>query len=101
MPRRAPENAPEWANPYQRVYLYEQKALRQYAMFLLAAALASAAPPAPARTPALAQARATVRIISGVRLKLDGSPNRDVPASHEAVVHTDGKPHGARLIEFE
>jgi len=73
----------------------------EYAMFFLAAALASAAPPAPAPAPAVAQARATVRIISGVRLKLDGSPNHDVPAAHEAIVHTDGRAHGARLIEFE
>jgi hypothetical protein len=51
--------------------------------------------------PAVAEARVSVRIISGVRLKLDGSANRDVPAAHEAVVHTDGKAHGARLIEFE
>lgn len=69
-------------------------------MFLLAAALASAAPP-PAPTPAVAEARASVRIISGIRLKLDGSPNHDGPSAHEAVVHTDGRAHGARLIEFE
>ena len=71
-------------------------------MFLLAAAALISSPPAtPGPQPAVAQARATVRIISGVRLKLDGSPNHDVPAAHDAVVHTDGKAHGARLIEFE
>ena len=92
--------APEWGNPYQRVYLYERNALPEYAMFLVAAAIASAAPPS-APMPAVAQARASVRIISGVRLKLDGSPNPNAPRPHEAIVHTDGGPHGARLIEFE
>jgi hypothetical protein len=72
------------------------------AMLLLAAAsLASAPPPAETSRTAVAEARVSVRIISGVRLKLDGSANHDVPAAHEAVVHTDGKAHGARLIEFE
>jgi hypothetical protein len=72
-------------------------------MFLLAAVatLASAAPAASGPRPAFAEARVSVRIISGARVKLDGSPNHDVPAAHEAVVHTDGKAHGARLIEFE
>jgi hypothetical protein len=72
-------------------------------MLLLAAAAAfvSAAPATVGPRPAVAEARVSVRIISGVRLKLDGSANRDVPAAHEAVVHTDGKAHGARLIEFE
>ena len=72
-------------------------------MLLLAAAatLASASQAAEQSRPAIAEARVSVRIISGVRLKLDGSRNHDVPAAHEAVVHTDGKAHGARLIEFE
>jgi hypothetical protein len=56
-------------------------------------------PPTPA--PPVVQARATVRIISGVRLKLDGKPNPDAPRPREAVIHTDRGPKQARLIEFE
>jgi len=71
-------------------------------MLLLAAAIIAANAPAPMEPrPAVAQARASVRIISGARVKFDGTPDRDVPAAHEAVVHTDGKAHGARLVEFE
>ena len=70
-------------------------------VLLAAAALAASAPADSEPRPAIAQARVSVRIILGARLKLDGSPNHEVPAAHEAVVHTDGKAHGARLIEFE
>ena len=70
-------------------------------LLALAASLASAPPMLQMPRPALAEARVSVRIISGARLKLDGSSNHDVPAPHEAVVHTDGRAHGARLIEFE
>jgi hypothetical protein len=42
-----------------------------------------------------------VRIISGVRLKLDGKPNPDAPRPREAVIQTDRGPKQARLIEFE
>ena len=71
-------------------------------LFALAAALAlSPAPADPPTTRVVAQARASVRIISGARVKLDGSNGRDGPAAHEAVVHTEGKPRGARLIEFQ
>jgi hypothetical protein len=48
------------------------------ALFALAVA-ASATPPAPLSTGPVVQARATVRIVSGVRLKLDGSANGDAP----------------------
>jgi hypothetical protein len=68
----------------------------------LAAATASVPPPAnPRPAPVVVQARATVRIISGVRLKLDGKPNPDAPRPREAVIHTDRGPKHARLIEFE
>lgn len=70
-------------------------------LMLAAAMLAANAPVETEPRPAVAQARASVRIISGARVKLDGSPNLDVPAAHQAVVHTDGKAHGARLVEFE
>ena len=70
-------------------------------LLALAASLASAPPMLQMPRPAIAEARVSVRIISGVRLKLDGSTNSDVPPPHEAVVHTDGSAHAARLIEFE
>lgn len=73
-------------------------------MFVLAAALAATAPPssAPATAHVAVQATATVRIISGVRLKLDSATNADAPPAHDGLVTTnDGTAHPARLIEFQ
>jgi hypothetical protein len=73
-------------------------------MFTLAAAAALAtAPPLDRRPePVVVQASATVRIISGVRLKLDSPTNPDAPPAHDAKVTTnDGETRPARLIEFE
>ncbi|HET6536091.1 MAG TPA: hypothetical protein VFG41_07900 [Sphingomicrobium sp.] len=71
-------------------------------LWLAAMAVAVAQPkPPPTPVPPVVQARATVRIISGVRLKLDGKPNPDAPRPREAVIHTDRGPKQARLIEFE
>ena len=76
-------------------------------MVLLAALAAAAAVaanrpnPAPVPTRVVAEATATVRIISGVRLKLDSKENRDAPRAHDAIVVTDGNPRPAKLIEFE
>lgn len=73
-------------------------------MFLLAAAAVAATPPmGKASTPPVAvQAKATVRIISGVRLRLDSAVNANAPQAHDSVVTTtDGVQHNARLIEFE
>ena len=74
-------------------------------MFVLAAAAAIAAH-APANDAAplprvVAVAIATVRIVSGVRLKLDSATNKDAPPAHDGVVTADGTPRKARLIEFE
>ena len=66
------------------------------------AALVASAPADRGPTAAAVQARATVRIISGVRLKLDSPTNPDAPPAHDAVVvATDGSRQPARLIEFE
>ena len=46
-------------------------------------------------------ATATVRILSGVRLKLDSPTNTDGPLAHDTVVKTDGTQQPARLIEFQ
>jgi hypothetical protein len=74
-------------------------------MVLLAAAVAAAAvaanTPNPASAPVVAEATATVRIVSGVRLKLDSEENKDAPRAHEATIIADGNPRPARLIEFE
>ncbi len=73
-------------------------------MILIAAAAIAASTPtaAPVRSPAaVVQARASVRIISGVRLRLDGQPNRDAPAARETVIRTGGTARPVRLIEFE
>jgi hypothetical protein len=65
-------------------------------------ALMASAPADRGPTAAAVQARATVRIISGVRLKLDSPTNPDAPPAHDAVVvATDGSRQPARLIEFE
>lgn len=70
-------------------------------MFLIAAAIAASAP-VPTRPPAVVvQATATVRIISGVHLKLDSPTNADAPPAHDSVVTANGSPQPAKLIEFE
>jgi hypothetical protein len=70
-------------------------------LFIAAAAIAAHAPANSAAPPVIAEATATVRIISGVRLKLDSTENKDAPRAHDAMVTADGTPHRARLIEFE
>ena len=72
-------------------------------MIWLAAAAAIAASPPATNMPraVVAQAHATVRIISGVRLKLDSTNNADAPAAHNGRVTTNGAQQPARLIEFE
>jgi len=69
-------------------------------LLLAAAALAVSPPPRPAA--AAAQATATIRVISAVRLKLDGSPNADAPAARPTVLRfADGTHQPAKLIEFQ
>jgi hypothetical protein len=71
-------------------------------MLLLAAAAAIAAPQPSNRRPApvVAQATATVRIVSGVRLKLDSPTNAGAPPAHDSKVMTEHGKQPARLIEF-
>jgi hypothetical protein len=49
----------------------------------------------------MAEATATVRIVSGVQLRLDSTTNKDAPRAHKSVVVANGTPHPAQLIEFE
>jgi hypothetical protein len=69
---------------------------------LVALAVAtSVSPIAAASVGPAAQARATVQIISGVRLKLDGQANADAPAPRDSVIQANGESQPARLIEFQ
>jgi hypothetical protein len=69
-------------------------------MLLLAAALMASPPPPP--TPAVAQATATDRVISAVRVRFDGSHNADAPGPRPAQVRSpDGTVQAAKLIEFQ
>ena len=73
-------------------------------MLLLAAAAMTATAPqnaAPQPVRAIVQAQATVRIIAGTRILLDGRPSADAPAPSDSVVHTLGSAQPARLIEFQ
>ena len=72
-------------------------------MFWLAAvaAIAAPTPSTSAPPPGVAQAKATVTIISGVRLKLDSTTNTDAQPAHDSVVTTNGTQQPARLIEFQ
>jgi hypothetical protein len=70
---------------------------------LLALAAVASAPQfsRPPASPAV-QARATVRIVSGVRLRLDGRANGgEIPAARNAVIKLSGANQPARLIEFQ
>jgi hypothetical protein len=73
-------------------------------MFLMAAAALAAAAPAeagsqPARP--TAQARATVRVLSGVRVRFEDAEQAGTPPLRNATVHGDGTPQPAKLVEFE
>jgi hypothetical protein len=79
--------------------------------FIAAAAAAASALPASAQssagpTGAVLQARATVRIVSGARVKLgpqqtSNLQSSDVPPQRDTIVVADGSRRPAKLIEFE
>lgn len=73
-------------------------------MFLLAAAaivISSAhnGPPKPVRP--VVQAVATVRIVSGVRLHMNGQANSEAPPARDYIIRSDAGEQPARLIEFQ
>jgi hypothetical protein len=72
-------------------------------MVLLAAAAALAIlPPIPHPVSASIQATATIRVVQGVLLKLDGTPNADAPGPHSAMLRSsDGTTQTVKLIEFQ
>ena len=73
-------------------------------MLLLAAAIAAGpAPQARPRNPvaALVEARATVRIVAGVRVQFGSENGRDGFVARDSVIRSAGGAEPARLIEFE
>jgi len=70
-------------------------------LLYLAAAVAAPEPPSSRPVPVAAQATATVRIVSGVRLKLDSPTNPGAPPAHDSKVTTEDGQRPARLIEFQ
>jgi hypothetical protein len=80
-------------------------------LWFIAAAAAASALPASAQssagpTGAVLQARATVRIVSGARVKLGPQQttdrqSSDVPPQRDTIVVADGSRRPAKLIEFE
>jgi hypothetical protein len=72
-------------------------------MMLLAAAVVLSQAELPrTSTAASAQARAIVRVISGVRLRFDQRVNEGAPQLRDTLVRTqDARLEPAKLIEFE
>jgi hypothetical protein len=70
---------------------------------LTLAAIALATMPQPSHAGgAVVQATATIRILTPVRLRLDGSPNADAPPPRDSVIKAaDGSSQRAKLIEFQ
>jgi hypothetical protein len=72
-------------------------------MLLIAASIAAALPQdRPPPTPAIVQARASMRIVSGARIQWDQKAGSgEIPAARTTVVQTAEGPRPASLIEFE
>ena len=73
-------------------------------IFLATAALAITSPPdsQPSRSAVTVSARATIRIVSGVTLKLGEANNPGAPPTQDTIVHSaDGTTAPAKLIEFQ
>ena len=70
-------------------------------LWLAAAAIAASAPTSAPPAPVAVQARASVRIVSGARVRFDGARSDQVPPPHETIVHSDGAAQRQRLVEFE
>jgi hypothetical protein len=71
-------------------------------MFTLAAAVLATTAPHSAGASAVAQATATIRVVTAVRLKLDAPDNPGAPTARNAVVRLgNGAAQPAKLIEFQ
>ena len=78
---------------------------RRYSRSMLWIAAVATAVSAPESAPrpsvaAAVQARATVRIVHGTRIRFE-QPGADAPRLRTARIRTDAGPQPARLIEFE
>jgi hypothetical protein len=72
------------------------------AMMLFFAAAALATMPSLPRFSAVAEATATIRVVTGVVLKLDGSPNPNAPPVRDSTTKSaDGSTLPIKLIEFQ
>ena len=69
-------------------------------MIVALLAAAASVPAAPPRSAAIVQAQATIRILSGTRVKL-GDRNADAQLSDTRFRDRDGKAHPAKLVEFQ
>ena len=70
-------------------------------MFLIAAAAIATVTPS-AKISASVQATATIRVVKGVVLKLDGSSNPGAPLARNSLVKSaDGSTQQLKLIEFQ
>ena len=76
-------------------------------MMLLVAvtSLATSSPQAPTQrspTAAVAQATATIRVVTGVVIKFGAATNPDAPPTKETRIHSlDGTAVAAKLVEFQ
>jgi hypothetical protein len=71
-------------------------------MLLIAATALAALTPPPRPVGAIAQATATIRIVTAVVLRLDGSPNEGAPSVRDSTLRgADGTTQQAKLIEFQ
>jgi hypothetical protein len=71
-------------------------------LFLAAAAALATAPQPYSPAAATAQATATIRVVTAVRLKLDGRDNPGAPPARDSMLKDrDGTAQRARLIEFQ
>jgi len=68
---------------------------------LALAIAASASPGASLPVAPAIQARAMVRILSGVRVRLDGRAKAGVPKPRNSMIWANGEQQPARLIEFQ
>ena len=104
MPARACPDASHTGTNLKTFFTIRARARYGSAMLWLATAALAASAPQGATTSAVsasAQARAMVRVVSGVTLRLTGEPSAGAPRPRTAIVRTDGQPKRVRLIEFE
>ena len=105
MPPPAPANSLHFGTKVKAVFtIAGRKRYPSDMLFLLAAAAAASTPQSASftRVGATVQARAMVRIVPAVTVRLGEGPLQgQAPLAQNTTIHTDGAPRPARLIEFE